>query len=73
MVWGDVISPALDLVEVSRELCRLRDLRSRVESTSPHDEVQKRCRLAMLGLVDLALKDFGRALVSIDDLFARAG
>lgn len=61
-IGGELVSPALDLVHVARELGRLPDLRIRIEATRAAGEVQSRCRLAMLGLVDLALEDPEHAL-----------
>lgn len=68
---GNLVSPALDLIQSATRLGRLKELRSRVDASAANDELQERCRLAMLGLVDLALKDFDRAHVSFDELFAR--
>lgn len=68
---GRLVSPALDLIESAAELERLPELRSRIERTMVRGELQERRRLAMLGLVDVALHDFDRALVSFDNLFAR--
>ncbi len=68
---GELISPALDLIHLAAELKRLPEIRAKVRKAVPRDEIQKRCRLAMLGLVDVALGELDEALVSFDELFAR--
>ena len=68
---GELISPALDLIHLAAELKRLPEVRAKVQAATPRGEIQERCRLAMLGLVDVALGNFDPALVSLDELFAR--
>lgn len=68
---GHLISPALDLIESAIRLQRLPELRTRIEQATSGDELQQRCRLALLGLGDIALHDFERSLESLDELFAR--
>ena len=70
-IGGELISPALDLVQLADELEKLPELRSRIKSAGVEGEIQQRCQLSMLGLVDLALKDYDSALSSFDELFAR--
>lgn len=70
-IGGELISPALDLVQLADELEKLPELRSRIEAAGVQGEIQQRCQLSMLGLVDLALKDYDSALSSFDELFAR--
>lgn len=68
---GRLVSPALDLVEAAASLGRLETLGSHIEQREIHGELQERSRLAMLGLVHLAAKDFDRALIYFEDLFRR--
>lgn len=68
---GRLVSPALDLVRAARELGRLDELRSRVSSSNPSNEVQQRCRLAMLIVIDLAAGNHDAAIKGLDELDIR--
>lgn len=68
---GILISPALDLVETAVTLKRLDELRSRILRVESQDEVQQRCRLTMLGLVELAGGDEQKASTHFEELYAR--
>jgi hypothetical protein len=68
---GRLVSPALDLIESATRLQRLPELRARIAQAPTGDELHDRCRLALLGIVDIALHDFERALESLDELFDR--
>ena len=65
---GDLVSPALDLVAVAKELGKLDDLRERVAALPEGDELQQRSRLAMLALIDIGLEDIDEARDSLDKL-----
>lgn len=67
--WGaTLVSPALDLVDVARELGRLDDLRRAVVAAPQSTEHQQRQRLALLALIDMAKKDFTGANESLFQL-----
>jgi len=68
---GQLVSPALDLVQTATALGRLTELQAAAERTEVHDELQQRCRLAMLGLIDLAIGDEERAESRLTELFQR--
>ena len=72
-IWtgGNLVSPAYDLINVAGELGQLDPLRERVESLEPEEELQIRCRLALLALIDLAREDLEGAAASIDGLDRR--
>lgn len=67
---GDLISPALDLVAVAKEIGKLDELRERVAATPLADEQQRRSRLSMLSLVDIGRGDLVSASVMLDELAA---
>lgn len=66
---GNLVSPAVDLITVARELGRLAELRARIEAVVPKNSAQQRERLSLLALIDIALKDFDAALRDLDALF----
>lgn len=68
---GELVSPALDLVEIATSLNRLGELRSRIERIESPDELQQRCRLSMLALVDLAAEEYDQAAKWLGELFSR--
>ncbi|WP_197444333.1 DUF1583 domain-containing protein [Maioricimonas rarisocia] len=72
-VWtgGNLVSPAYDLIDVAHVLGRLDELRQHVESYDPDEELQIRCRLALLALIDLARDDLDGAVASMDALDRR--
>lgn len=65
---GDLISPALDLVAVAKELHVLKDLRERVASMPAIDDQQRRSQLCMLALVDIGLGDLGTTKETLNEL-----
>ncbi len=67
---GNLISPALDLIAVARELGKLAELRKRVETAVSQISSQQRARLSLLALIDIAIGDFDTALREFDALFA---
>jgi hypothetical protein len=67
---GNLVAPALDLVEAARQLGRLDDVRRRVEQAPQADDFSRRARLAMLAIVDLARQEPPSALDSLDQLLA---
>jgi hypothetical protein len=68
---GDLISPALDLVSVAKELGKLDELRGRVVAISVTDNAQQqRSQLAMLALTDIAVGNLAAAKQSLDKLAA---
>lgn len=68
---GELVAPALDLIHLAAQLRRLPEIRKQIQASTPRGEIQQRCRLTLLGLVDVALEDFDRAFVSLDELFDR--
>jgi hypothetical protein len=67
---GNLVSPALDLVETARELGKLDEIRRRVEQAPAAEDGQRRAKLAMLALIDIARQDFQLASESLFLLFA---
>ena len=66
---GDLVAPALDLVAVAKELGQLKTLRQRVSAISVGDDAQqRRSRLAMLALIDMAAGDVAASKPSLDEL-----
>ena len=51
---GNLVAPALDLVEVARRLGKLDEVRRRVEQAPQTDDWSRRARLAMLAIIDMA-------------------
>ncbi len=68
---GDLVSPALDLVAVAKELSILDELRERVVAIQVTDDgQQRRSQLSMLALVDIAAGDLAKAAQTLDELAA---
>ena len=67
---GNLVAPALDLVEVARRLGKLDDVRRRVERAPQTDDWSRRARLAMLAIVDMAREQPNAANESLDKLLA---
>jgi hypothetical protein len=66
---GDLVSPALDLVAVAKELGKLDALRRRVAAVSDVDDLQqRRSKLAMLSLIDMAAGNLATAKRTLDEL-----
>ena len=66
---GELVSPALDLVTVAKELDKLDALRERVAALSTADNAQqRRSQIAMLALIDIAAGDLATAKQSLDEL-----
>ena len=69
-IGGNLVSPAMDLVNVAEKLGRLDELRARIEQAAALNDKQKRCRFALLILVDIAREESSAALNSLDQLFS---
>ena len=68
---GELVSPALDLVAVAKELGKLDALRERVAAVAvAEDSQQRRSQLTMLALVDIAAGKIAEARQSLDELAA---
>ncbi|MEO8497392.1 MAG: DUF1583 domain-containing protein, partial [Planctomycetota bacterium] len=65
---GELVSPALDLVAAAKELGKLGELRTRLDTIAAPNDGQRRSRLAMLALVDIAAGDLATASQSLDEL-----
>jgi Tol biopolymer transport system component len=68
-IGGNLISPALDLIAVAKELKKLDELRIGVEQMAPQNEPQQRARLALLALIDIESGQFDAALSHLDALY----
>jgi hypothetical protein len=68
---GNLVSPALDMIETARELGRLDALRFSVQASSVSGEVQERCRLSMLAMIAIAKGDEEAARLATDQLYNR--
>ena len=70
-VGGDVVSPALDLIDLAKELKVLDKLRARVEEieVGVDDSQQQRARVALLYLIDVARDDEEAAQADFGQLF----
>lgn len=64
-----LISPALDLIEVARELGKLAELRTRVEATVAANELQEKAKLSLLALIDIAIGEIDTAHRELDALY----
>ncbi|MGZ0175027.1 MAG: hypothetical protein ACKVHE_36500, partial [Planctomycetales bacterium] len=60
-IGGRLVAPALDLVEVAKELGRLEEVRDRVDRFLPTSAHQQRSRLAMLVVLDTTREEFDAA------------
>lgn len=67
---GNLVAPALDLIEVARQLGRLDQVRQQVDRIATPDDYTRRSRLSMLALVDIAREDFPPAIDALLQLFA---
>ena len=70
LIGGRLVAPALDLVEVAKQLGRLEEVRDRVDRVAPTNDLQKRSRLALLIAIDVALEDFGAVSDGLNRLFS---
>ncbi|MCA9047470.1 MAG: DUF1583 domain-containing protein [Planctomycetaceae bacterium] len=68
---GFPVSPALELVCAAKEAGLLEELRDRTALQQPKDEVNQRCRIALLGMTEIAREDFDAALIFLDEMDAR--
>ncbi|MBC7968329.1 MAG: DUF1583 domain-containing protein, partial [Fuerstia sp.] len=68
---GNLVSPALDLIETARELGKLDALRFAVQVATVNGEVQERCRLSMLAMIAIAKGDEEAARLATDQLYDR--
>ena len=66
---GEVVSPALDLVEAAVTLRKLDGLRSQVASTTASTARDQICRVALLALIDTAGGDLNSAGAHLETLF----
>ena len=69
-IGGNLIAPALDLIETAQEAGKLDEVKERAEQFSPRDTQQTQARLTLLMLADSALGDFTAANSHLDKLFA---
>ncbi len=69
-IGGQLVAPALDLIEVAKELGRLEEVRDRVDRVTPTNDQQQRSRLAMLVAIDTTRGDFDAAQSSLERLFS---
>lgn len=69
-IGGNLVSPALDLVDAATQLGKLDDVRRRVEQAPQTDDEARRARLAMLAIVDIARQQPQPALEALDKLLA---
>ena len=68
---GKLESPVFDLVESARILGKLSQLRDEVLSCEVEGEIQRRCQLCLLALIELARGDEEAAGRAADQLFSR--
>lgn len=70
-----VISPAVDLVDVAKQLGRLKELRERIVSAdvSPDDAKQVYHKATLQFLADVAREDFDSATLAFDNVITAAG
>ena len=68
---GNLVSPALDLIESARELGKLDELRFAVQVSSVSGEVQERCRLSMLAMIAIVKCDEEAARLAVAQLYNR--
>ncbi|MBC8351702.1 MAG: DUF1583 domain-containing protein [Planctomycetes bacterium] len=69
---GKLISPALDLVAVAKELGQLDELRGKVAIIATADEHQLRSQLAVLAMVEIELGDLAKARTTLDKFASSA-
>lgn len=70
-VGGQLVSPALELVDAASRLDKLDELRRRVGQHASEDPTQQRGRLAMLAIIEIARQDFTAAGEQLVELFQR--
>lgn len=68
---GNLVSPAFDLIETAKELGKLDELRNSVRVSGVSSEVQQRCRISMLAMIDMAKGDAEAAQLEADQLYNR--
>lgn len=68
---GHLISPVLHLVELAGRLKQLNELQSRVEACRASTEVEERCRIALLALIEMQRGRFSEAGKWMTDLERR--
>mgnify|MGYP003662904450 CR=1 FL=1 len=71
-IGADLISPAIDLVDVAQETGRLGKLRSHVSTRKPDNPDTRQAQLAMLALIEMADGDFEAAHEVINRLHVSA-
>ncbi len=69
-IGGHLVAPAIDLVEVAKELGRLDEVRERADQFVPANDKQKRSRLAMLIAIGTEQGDFRSARGSLQALLS---
>ncbi len=69
-IGGNLVSPAIDLIHVAKELGRLEEVKKRAEEASLQNGQQIQARHALLVLVGIAQGDFTSANNNLDQLFA---
>jgi hypothetical protein len=69
---GELVSPVFDLIGHAKTLGSLRDLEAEIRGISSEGELQIRARLAMLGLVSLALGESKAAENALNELISMA-
>lgn len=69
---GEIISPALDLIDTAAALDRLDELRRRIEATTATSAADRVDQLALLALVDMRRDDVPSAQTNLGELFELA-
>lgn len=70
---GDLVSPAMDLVEVAARLNRLDDIQSVIDQWKPTSPEDEKSRIVFRLLIAIAQKDSGAADVQMRQILALAG
>jgi hypothetical protein len=66
---GELVSPALDLIAVAKELGKLDVLRKRVAAISVADDAQQqRSQIALLAIIEIAAGDLAASKLLLDEL-----
>lgn len=65
---GDLVAPAIDLVDAAKRLGQLAELRKLVAATQPSGEAEERAKFALLFLVEAARDDRDSARAACDQL-----
>ena len=71
VVGGDLVSPAIDLVNAARQLGALKELQARITNSAANDTTAVRCRQTMTILTKIADGQFDAAEEQLADLHAQ--